>query len=217
MHGPCRRDTLTIAPEDLQITMSSPTLHLASSSPRRSDILSRMGVVFSAAGVDIDERQFDRETADAMVVRLAIEKAAAAQCDPGTVVIGADTAVVLDGEVFGKPRNEADGLRMLGALSGRRHQVLTGVAVRSDGSVRTALTVTEVEFREIGPDEAFEYWQSGEPRDKAGAYAIQGRAGDFVVGLRGSYTGVVGLPVFETAELLRAVGIETAAELKDQV
>ena len=92
--------------------MTSPTLHLASSSPRRSDILSRMGVSFSAAGVDIDERPLDRESADAMVLRLAGEKAAAAECEPGTVIIGADTAVVLDDEVFGKPRDEADGLRM---------------------------------------------------------------------------------------------------------
>ena len=197
--------------------MSSPTLHLASSSPRRSDILSQMGVRFSAAGVDIDERPLDRESAEAMVLRLATEKAEAAQCVPGAVIIGADTAVVLDGEVFGKPRDEADGLRMLEALSGRWHKVMTGVAVRSGGTVTTALTVTDVEFREIGPDEALEYWQSGEPRDKAGAYAIQGRAGEFVVGIRGSYTGVVGLPVFETAELLSAAGIETAAELKDQV
>ena len=176
-----------------------------------------MGLRFTAAGVDIDEQPHDGEAAEAMVVRLAIEKATAAQCDTETVVIGADTAVVLDGQVFGKPSDEADGLRMLGALSGRRHQVMTGIAVHATGSVSTALTITEVEFREIGPDEALDYWQSGEPLDKAGAYAIQGRAGEFVLGVRGSYTGVVGLPVFETAELLRQAGIEPAAELKDQV
>ncbi|MGI9225514.1 MAG: Maf family protein [Woeseiaceae bacterium] len=194
-----------------------PALHLASSSPRRSAILERMGLEFSAAGVDIVEQQQAGEAADRMVVRLATEKARAALCSPGTVVIGADTAVVLDGEVFGKPRDEADGLRMLAALSGRSHKVLTGVAVRSSGGVQSTLSVTEVRFREIGPDEALEYWQSGEPGDKAGAYAIQGRAGAFVEAVTGSYTGVVGLPVFETARLLRLAGIEPAAALKDEL
>ena len=197
--------------------MSSPALHLASSSPRRSAILRQMGLEFSAAGVDIDERPRDGESANAMVVRLAIEKAIAAPFGGDTVVIGADTAVVVDGEVFGKPIDETDGLRMLETLSGRKHQVMTGVAVRVAGSVRSVLSITEVEFREIGPDEALEYWQSGEPCDKAGAYAIQGRAGEFVRRVSGSYTGVVGLPVFETAKLLRAAGIAPAAELKDQV
>mgnify|MGYP001812700876 FL=1 len=131
------------------------------------------------------------------------------------MVLGADTAVVLDGEVFGKPADQADALRMLAMLSGRRHQVMTGVAVRSGSTVESVLSVTEVEFREIAPDEALDYWQSGEPRGKAGAYAIQGLGGAFVESIAGSYTGVVGLPVFETAELLRSVGIELPAELKD--
>lgn len=197
--------------------MPVPALHLASSSPRRRAILERMGLEFSAAGVDIVEQQQAGEAADMMVVRLAAEKARAAPCSPGTVVIGADTAVVLDGEVFGKPRDEADGLRMLAALSGRSHEVMTGVVVRSSGSVQSALSVTEVRFREIGPDEALEYWQSGEPGDKAGAYAIQGHAGAFVEAVSGSYTGVVGLPVFETARLLRLAGIEPAGTLKDEL
>ena len=197
--------------------MSVPLLHLASSSPRRGAILEQMGLEFSAAGVDIDERPHPGESAEIMVVRLAVEKAGAACCGPETVVIGADTAVVLDGEVFGKPCDEADGLRMLAALSGCSHQVMTGVAVRSARGVESVLSVTEVKFRDIGPDEAREYWQSGEPRDKAGAYAIQGLAGDFVEVVTGSYTGVVGLPVFETARLLQLVGIEPAADLKDRL
>ena len=197
--------------------MSVPKLHLASSSPRRRQILERMGLDFTAAGVDVDERQHPGETADIMVVRLAVEKAIAADSEPGTVVLGADTTVVLDGEVFGKPVDRADALRMLAALSGRRHQVMTGVAVRSGGSTASVLSVTEVEFREISPDEALEYWQSGEPRGKAGAYAIQGIAGAFVEKIAGSYTGVIGLPVLETAELLRAAGIEPPAELKDAI
>lgn len=197
--------------------MSDPKLHLASSSPRRRQILERMGLEFTAAGVDVDERQHPGESADIMVVRLAVEKARAVDPGAGTVVLGADTAVVLDGEVFGKPADQADALRMLAALSGRRHQVMTGVAVRSGGSTASALSVTEVKFREIGPDEALDYWQSGEPCGKAGAYAIQGLAGDFVQEIAGSYTGVVGLPVLETAELLRAAGIEPPAELKDAI
>lgn len=176
-----------------------------------------MGLDFTAAGADVDEQQQPGESPDIMVVRLAVEKARAAVPGPGTVVLGADTAVVLDGEVFGKPADQADALRMLAALSGRRHQVMTGVALRYGDAVESALSVTEVEFREIGPDEALEYWQSGEPSGKAGAYAIQGLAGDFVQSIAGSYTGVVGLPVLETAELLRAAGIEPPAELMDAI
>ena len=176
-----------------------------------------MGLEFTAAGVDVDERRHPGESADIMVLRLAVAKACAVDAAPGTVILGADTAVVLDGEVFGKPADEADALRMLAALSGRRHEVMTGVAVRSGESTASALTVTEVKFREIRPDEALEYWQSGEPRGKAGAYAIQGHAGAFVEEIAGSYTGVVGLPVLETAELLRGAGIEPSVELKDAI
>jgi len=174
-----------------------------------------MGLEFTAAAADVDEVRRPGEAADIMVVRLAMEKASAVTAEPGTVVLGADTAVVLDGEVFGKPADEADALRMLAALSGHCHQVMTGVAVRSGDAIHSALSVTHVTFRDIGPDEALEYWQSGEPRGKAGAYAIQGRGAAFVASLAGSYTGVVGLPVHETADLLGAAGIETPAELKD--
>lgn len=195
--------------------MSIIRLHLASSSPRRRRILERMGLDFTAAGVGVDERQLPGEPAAVMVVRLATEKACAVAAEPGRAVLGADTAVVLDGEVFGKPADQADALRMLARLSGRRHQVMTGVAVHSAGTTRSALSVTDVTFREINPDEARDYWQSGEPAGKAGAYAIQGQGGAFVASIAGSYTGVVGLPVGETAELLRWAGIEVPADLKD--
>ena len=195
--------------------MSITRLHLASSSPRRCRILERMGLDFTAAGVGVDERQLPDEPAADMVVRLAAEKACAVAAQPGTAVLGADTAVVLDGEVFGKPADQADALRMLARLSGRRHQVMTGVAVRSAGTTKSTLSVTDVTFREINPDEALDYWQSGEPAGKAGAYAIQGLGGAFVASIAGSYTGVVGLPVTETAELLRWAGIEVPADLKD--
>lgn len=195
--------------------MSVPSLHLASSSPRRSRILERMGLEFTAAGVDVDEQQHPGEPADIMVVRLAVEKARAVEAEAGTVVLGADTAVVLEGEVFGKPADKADALRMLARLSGCRHQVMTGVAVRDGGTTRSAISVTDVRFREISADEALDYWQSGEPRGKAGAYAIQGLGGAFVESIAGSYTGVVGLPVLETAELLRSAGFVLPADLKD--
>ena len=187
--------------------MIVPKLHLASTSPRRQEILAALGLTFSSAGVGLDERRFDGETAQDMVLRLAQAKAAAATVDEPTIVIAADTAVVLGGEVYGKPVDRKDCLAMLQDLSGRTHQVLTGVAVRSPQGVQTVLSTTEVQFREISPDEALAYWQSGEPRDKAGAYAIQGKGGVFVMAISGSYSGVVGLPVFETAELLRDAGL----------
>lgn len=174
-----------------------------------------MGLEFTAAGVDVDEQQHPGEPADIMVVRLAVEKARAVEAEAGTVVLGADTAVVLEGEVFGKPADKADALRMLARLSGCRHQVMTGVAVRDGGTTRSAISVTDVRFREISADEALDYWQSGEPRGKAGAYAIQGLGGAFVESIAGSYTGVVGLPVLETAELLRSAGFVLPADLKD--
>lgn len=186
--------------------MTSVTLHLASSSPRRHEILSALGLSFTAAGVDVDEQRRPDEPPSEMVLRLAAEKAAAAQVD-SALVLGADTAVVLDDRVFGKPRNEADALDMLRRLSGRRHQVMTGVALRAGTNLDSALSVTDVQFREIRPDEARAYWHSGEPRDKAGAYAIQGLGGIFVQSITGSYSGVVGLPAFETVQLLSNAGL----------
>ncbi len=182
-------------------------LHLASASPRRAAILESLGIMFTAAGVDIDERRRGDEPADAMVLRLATEKAVAARSSRAAPVLAADTVVVVDSEVLGKPRNQADALAMLARLSGRSHQVMTGVALHWEGNQRTALSVTGVTFRDIGPDEALAYWRSGEPCDKAGAYAIQGLGGVFVERINGSFTGVVGLPVFETAALLGLAGI----------
>jgi len=185
-------------------------IHLASSSPRRHEILTAMGLRFTAAGVDIDETRHDGEQVADMVVRLAIAKAAAARenADPSLPIIGADTAVAIGDQVLGKPGSEDEAVQMLASLSGRTHTVLTGVALDYAGVVRTATSLTEVRFREISPDEAQSYWQSGEPLDKAGAYAVQGIAGIFVEELSGSYSGVVGLPVFETAALLADAGLE---------
>ena len=186
--------------------MTAITLHLASSSPRRREILRALGLSFTAAGVDVDEQRRANETPSEMVLRLAAEKAMAARVD-ANLVLGADTAVVLGDLVFGKPRDEADALDILRQLSGRRHQVMTGVALCAGAGLESALSVTEVQFREIRPDEARAYWHSGEPRDKAGAYAIQGRGGVFVQSITGSYSGVVGLPAFETVQLLSNAGL----------
>ena len=186
--------------------MNRPEIHLASSSPRRKEILSALGVSFTCAGADIDESRVPGEAVADMVLRLATEKAQAA--DTGELpVLGADTIVTLDGRIFGKPESEADALAMLQALSGRTHQVLTGVAFLCSGALTTAISSTDVRFRDIDPDEALSYWQSGEPDGKAGSYAIQGVGGIFVEAIEGSYSGVVGLPVYETAKLLGAAGI----------
>lgn len=183
-----------------------PRLHLASTSPRRRELLRTLGIDFVVVAVDVDESPQPGEAPAALVVRLAIAKAEAAPVEG--FVLGADTVVVLDERVLGKPGDVDSAVDMLLALSGRTHAVLTGVALRTPEGTRTALSATKVQFREIGRDEATAYWQSGEPCDKAGAYAIQGLGAAFVAAIHGSYSGVVGLPVFETVELLKAVGIE---------
>lgn len=184
-------------------------LHLASSSPRRKEILTALGLEFTAGGSGIEERRLAGESPEQMVIRLATAKAAAANVGANRFVIGSDTAVVLDDTVLGKPRGQDEAVEMLLGLSGRRHVVLTGVALQGPHGLSTALSTTEVSFREISRDEAVAYWQSGEPRDKAGAYGIQGRGGAFVESITGSYSGVVGLPVFETTKLLENAGVDT--------
>ena len=190
--------------------MIDPCLYLASASPRRREILDALGIRFIHGGVDLDESARDGEGAREMVERLVREKSMAvtAEMARGLPVLGADTVVVLGERVFGKPASAADALEMLSALSGRSHHVLTAVALRAGGDVSTAISDTEVRFRDISRLEARRYWQSGEPRDKAGAYAIQGLGGIFVDAISGSYSGVVGLPVFETAKLLEKAGID---------
>ena len=191
------------------MTLHQPVLHLASSSPRRRDILTAMGVSFSHAGVDIDETPGSGERVADMVLRLTRAKAIASEQrgDLAMPVLAADTAVALGGRIFGKPGSKEQALEMLSSLSGNVHQVLTAVALLAGGRLETAISVTQVTFREIHPDEALAYWQSGEPLGKAGGYAIQGSGGIFVESLSGSYSGVVGLPVFETAKLLQVAGI----------
>lgn len=192
---------------------ASELLHLASASPRRRDILAALGIRHSWAGVDIDETPLPGEPPDRLAGRLATAKARAAR-ERGRAsrfLLAADTVVALGGRVFGKPASRDEGLDMLAALSGRRHEVVTAVTLSADGRERAALSVTGVRFRAIRAAEAQAYWETGEPAGKAGAYAIQGRGGIFVESLSGSYTGVVGLPVFETAALLEAAGFDLLA------
>lgn len=190
--------------------MTSPRLVLASASPRRRQLLLQIGVAHAVLAQDIDESRRDGETAQAYVARMADEKAAAALAalaDPGATVLAADTAVVIGDTVLGKPADQADAVAMLGLLSGRTHSVLTAVTVASAARREHEVSRSEVSFRPISPREAERYWQSGEPRGKAGAYAIQGLGAVFVESLRGSYSGVMGLPLFETAALLERFDI----------
>lgn len=196
--------------------MPEPVLILASSSPRRMAILDSLGIAHTAQSADVDESPDAGESPSEMVVRLALAKARAIDAAPAALVLGADTAVVLGERIFGKPVDGEDAVRMLSELSGRTHQVMTGVAVRRDVAVWTAMSVTDVRFREIDRDEARRYWQSGEPRGKAGAYAIQGRGGTFAEAIMGSFTGVVGLPAYETLQLLGEAGLAMAQEYLDR-
>jgi septum formation protein len=187
----------------------APLLCLASASPRRRALLAQIGVAHTAAVPNIDESVLVGEAAADYVMRIARAKALAVRGHAGALpVLGADTVVVLDGAICGKPASAADGLAMLGRLSGRTHTVLTAVALAVGGSAPlTRLSTSEVTFRAVSHAECLAYWESGEPRDKAGGYAVQGRAAIFIERLSGSYSGVMGLPLFETAQLLRAAGI----------
>jgi septum formation protein len=189
--------------------VNKPQLHLASSSARRRELLSALGLSYTHAGVDLDETPLTGEPANAMVLRLALAKAQTAEnsCDSDLPILGADTAVALDARVLGKPADREDALQMLALLSGRTHTVLTAVAIVGHGQPESALATSEVTFREIRPEEAAAYWDSGEPQGKAGAYAVQGIGGIFVQQIKGSYSAVVGLPIFETAKLLGSAGI----------
>ena len=179
------------------------TFVLASASPRRAELLRAAGFTFTVDAVDIDEAVEPGETADQHVRRLARGKAeAGARRHPGATVLGADTVVVVEGRILGKPRDEDDARAMLTALSGRVHQVYTGVAVAREGQIRDAVDISAVTFVPLTSAEISAYVATGEPRDKAGAYAIQGRASRFVERLEGSYTGVVGLPVAVAYRLL---------------
>ncbi len=189
-----------------------PRLILASASPRRLDLLAQIGIVparTEAAGVD--ESLSRGETPARLARRLAEAKASlVAERFPDDLVLGADTVVACGRRVLAKPGDEDAARRCLGLLSGRRHRVHGGVAAAYRGGVRTRLVTTAVRFKRLGAGEVDAYIRCGEWRDKAGAYAIQGRAGAFVIDVTGSYSNVVGLPLYETAALLRGLGLESA-------
>lgn len=186
-----------------------PTLCLASASPRRRDLLWQIGVPHTVAAAQVDESLLPGESPEDYVERVALEKAMTIRnAGERLPVLGADTAVVLDGTVYGKPVDRADALAMLSRLSGRTHQVLTAVALATERSVELCVSASTVRFRDLTLAEREAYWQTGEPRDKAGAYAIQGYGAVFIESLSGSYSGVMGLPLAETARLLRAAGID---------
>jgi septum formation protein len=184
-------------------------LVLASASPRRAALLSAAGFLFELHPVDVDERWLEGERAEQYVSRLAELKAASALADrPGAVVLGADTAVVIDNRILGKPADEAEAARMLHLLSGRIHEVVTGACVMSGTGSARAVDRTSVRFLPMSEREIAWYVASGEPRDKAGAYGVQGLASRFVEGIEGSYTNVVGLPIATVCRLLKALGVE---------
>ena len=204
------------------ITQIDRSIYLASRSPRRRELLSQIGVRFHLllfrdkpeTDPELDEAPLAGETPKVYVERVARAKALAGwnrleqRNLPRAAVLSADTTVALGGRIFGKPADRHDAADMLGALSGARHQVLSAVAVKHESQFECVLSVSEVEFKPLSADEIRQYCATGECDDKAGAYAIQGRAAQFVVELHGSFSGVMGLPLYETAQLLEKMGAQ---------
>ena len=187
-------------------------LILASQSPRRRQLLAQLGYSFSCQPADIDETVIVGELPEQYVRRLALQKA---QCiadrqQSNSTVIGSDTSVVIAQQILGKPKDFADAQRLLQLLSGKVHQVMTAVAVVKAEISKTVLVTTNVEFKTLSTDEIQQYWLTGEPKDKAGGYGIQGIGGQFVKQISGSYSAVVGLPLYETAQLLTEFGLPSA-------
>jgi len=181
---------------------------LASSSPRRRQLLEQLGWAFDVRAADIDETPRSNEAAPPYVERLAREKSFAVECPLDTIVIAADTIVTIDGELLGKPVNDIRAHEMLRQLSGRRHEVMTGVALRSIKAITSFVETTVVHFAELTDEEIAWYVRTGEPADKAGAYAMQGRGGVFVTSIDGSYDNVIGLPRYRLVEAMRARGVD---------
>lgn len=188
---------------------------LASQSPRRKELLEQVGLEFVVQSADIDESILAHEQVDAYVLRVATAKAQAiAVNNPNALVIAADTTVTIDGEILAKPLDYADALKMWTQLSGRLHQVKTTVVIAYTSLVWHVTVTTQVNFKDLTQDEMFAYWQTGEPQDKAGGYAIQGRAAAWVKSIEGSYSNVVGLPLYETLQLLEQIQSQHFPESK---
>jgi septum formation protein len=196
--------------------MAGPCLILASASPRRRELLSQLGVSYLCDPADIDETPLAGEAPEDYVRRMAQEKAAAVATRypaPQYAVLAADTTVVIEDDVLGKPRDHFHGLAILARLSGRQHSVLTAICLYSDSGPRCELVETRVEFAQLSREICEAYLATEEPWDKAGGYGIQGLGGAFVRSIHGSYSNVVGLPLCETWQLLASIGIATALEL----
>jgi septum formation protein len=194
--------------QDAQVYHPRMRLILASASPRRAELLSQAGYVFEVDPAHVDESELAGESPRAYVLRVASMKARAVVARrPDDVVLAADTTVVVDGDMLSKPADDEDARRMLALLSGRAHEVLTGVVVARAGREASAVVTTTVRFRPTTPQEIDRYVASGEPHDKAGAYGVQGLASRFVEGVDGSYSNVVGLPVGAVLGLLAAAGL----------
>ena len=195
-------------------------LILASQSPRRKALLAQLGYQFITKAADIDESVRSDENAKEYVIRLAKEKAQAiflalpVQQQVQSVVIGADTSVVIDSDILGKPANEAECISTLMRLQNKQHQVFTAIAViDQNNKVVSKLIETQVQFKTLTLDEIKAYWNTGEPCDKAGSYAIQGIGGQFVTTINGSYSAVVGLPLYETVQLLAQAGLPSSIQI----
>lgn len=194
------------------ITQLDRSIYLASRSPRRRELLGQIGVRFETMELDVDESALGGESPRAYVERLARAKAEAGwqrvERDnlPRAPVLGADTTVAVDGRILGKPADDREAAAMLAALSGRVHEVLTAIAIKIGPRLESAVSISEVRFKALTKDEIARYVATDEWQDKAGAYGIQGHAARFAAELRGSFSGVVGLPLFETAQLLERIG-----------
>jgi septum formation protein len=181
----------------------NPRFFLASRSPRRLELLRQLGLSFEIRPADVPEVRRPGQSPGVYAQAIALAKArAVSAADPALPVLGADTDVVLDGDILGKPADRAQALAMLSRLSARTHEVFSGVAMVQGDREEVVLSVTRVTFGEVSPEAAAAYWDTGEPADKAGAYAIQGYGAAFIKEISGSYSGVVGLPLFETLRLL---------------
>ena len=186
----------------------APQITLASASPRRRELLDQIQVTYQVLPVDIDESYIEGETAEQFVTRLALEKAQAGfKLLSQRPALGSDTIVVCEQQILGKPENRQHGFTMLKRLSGKTHKVMTAVAICNGSVEYCKLSCSEVEFTELSQQQIEAYWETGEPRDKAGGYGIQGIAAQFIKNIKGSYSGIMGLPLYETTELLKLTGI----------
>jgi len=196
--------------------MTDPVLILASASPRRKELLQSLGITTHVCSADIDESQLKGELPENYVERLALEKAKTvmsllsqdAQFEIGNLpILAADTIVTLNQQLFGKPKSQDDAMAIWQTLSGKTHEVMTAIALLKESQQYTALSTSKVSFKELNQQEMEMYWQTGEPADKAGAYAVQGFASAWVKSISGSYSGIVGLPLYELNGLLKKVGL----------